>query len=267
MAKNLCTVITGTGSYIPERVIPNSDFLSNEFYNPNGERITEPNSKTIEKFKEITGISERRYVEEGVFTSDMAYEAARECLNDADVDPEGVDYVVVAHNFGDVNEKGRISLVPSLSMKVKGKLGIKNRKTECYDIPFGCPGWLQGVVMVDKFFRKGLGKKALVIGAETLSRVSDPHDRDSMIYADGAGATLLQATESEEPVGILSSVVDCGDSSTYDIMWMGETYGPEKDGRLYFKMRGHEVFKYGVKHVPRVVKESLDIAGLKLKIF
>ena len=87
----------------------------------------------------------------------------------------------------------RSDFVPTLAARVKSALGIANPACIAYDLPFGCPGWLQAVIQVDYFLRSGDAKRALVIGAETLSRVSDPHDRNSMIYSDGAGAAVLEA--------------------------------------------------------------------------
>ena len=279
MAKNLCSVITGTGSYIPEPRIPNDYFKGNEFYEfdkETGKLVKSDPEKTVSKIGKITGINERRYLTDSRVTSDIGAEAARICLASSNTDPEKLDYIFFAHNFGDIEfggikEKGidygntRISQVPSLAIRVKGKLGIENEKTECADILFGCPGWLQGVITAHRNFQGGFGRKALVIGGETLSRVSDPHDRDSMIYADGAGATLVEAIESEEPVGVLSFAVNCGNSTTHNIMRMGETYGKEKHRRLYFKMDGRKVYEHALKFVPKVVRESLEKAGLELK--
>src|SRR5690606_9686024 len=82
--------------------------------------------------------------------------------------------------------------VPSLATRVKNKLRIRNPKCVAYDILFGCPGWIEGVLQANAFIKSGMAKRCLVIGAETLSRVIDPHDRDSMIYSDGAGATIIE---------------------------------------------------------------------------
>jgi len=281
MGKNLCTVITGTGSYIPETEIPNDYFKEHEFYELNKEtgkpiKVKDMPEKTIETLGNITGIAKRRYLTDSRCTSDIGYEAAQMCLKNSGTNPEELDYIIFAHNFGDIKFGGvikegidygntRIHQVPSLAIKVKGKLGIKNRKTECVDLLFGCPGWLQGIITAHRNFQGGFGKKALVIGAETLSRVSDPHDRDSMIYADGAGATLVEAVESEEAKGVLSFAIDCSDSTTHNIMKMGETYGEENNERLYFKMYGREVYKHAVRFVPKVVRESLKGAGLSLE--
>jgi len=146
---------------------------------------------------------------------------------------------------------------------VKHKLRIKNPYTIAFDIPFGCPGWLQGMIMADYYIKSGDAKRILIIGAEILSRVSDPHDIDSMIYADGAGATLVEATDQD--VGILSHVTR---SDTYDNAYLlrsGKSYKPERKGNdLFIKMDGHEIYKYSVRKVPEVVKKNLDKAGIEL---
>ena len=94
--------------------------------------------------------------------------------------------------------------MPSLAARIKYKLGIKNPETIAYDLPFGCPGWLQAVIQADYYIKSGDAQKVLVIGTETLSRISDPHDIDSMIYSDGAGAVIVEGSHSDEPVGILT---------------------------------------------------------------
>jgi len=124
---------------------------------------------------------------------------------------------------------------------------------------------LQAVIQADYFLRSGDATRALVVGAETLSRVSDPHDRDSMIYADGAGAAVLEAVEAEEPVGILSHATRSDTLEHARLLWMGPSYDPEHpDGRLFLKMYGRRLYEYAIKTVPGVVRESLNRAGLTL---
>jgi len=199
------SIIVGTGSHLPVRKVPNEHFLGHEFYDAQGDRIDRPTAEIIEKFEKITGIAERRWVTDDLVTSDIATLAAADALQSGGIDPESLDHVIVAHNFGDVRADNRRSdFVPSIAARVKARLGIESPRAVCYDIPFGCPGWLQGVIQADCFLGAGQGSRALVIGAETLSRVSDPHDRDSMIYADGAGAVILDTIETGEAVGVLS---------------------------------------------------------------
>ena len=205
MERNIYSIITGTGKYIPSVRIKNEDFLSNEFYDSSGKKLGKTNQDIIDKFLEITTIAERRYVTDDLVTSDIAFFAAKDAITSAKIDSEDLDYIIVAHNFGDVSsENRRLDTVPSLAARVKYKLEIENPDTIAYDLPFGCPGWLQGLIQADYFIKSGDAKKILVIGAETLSRVYDPHDRDAMLYADGAGAVILEAVESDKPVGILA---------------------------------------------------------------
>jgi 3-oxoacyl-[acyl-carrier-protein] synthase-3 len=192
----------------------------------------------------------------------MAFMSAKIALEG--VDKESLDYIMVGQNLGDLKaDNPRCDMVPTIAARVKHKLGIKNPYTVAYDVPFGCPGWLHGMITADYYIRSGDAKRILVIGAETLSRVSDPHDIDSMIYSDGAGAVLLEATDRE--VGVLSHVTR---SDTFDaayLLWLGESYHPDsKGGRLYLKMHGHEIFKYAVRTVPEAVKLSLEKAGFTL---
>ena len=201
MDKTIYSVITGTGSYIPPKSVKNDDFLENEFYDKDGTILDKTNRDIIDKFFEITTIAERRYASDNLQTSDIASYAAVEAIKTANIDKEELDYIIVAHNFGDTHkENTRMDAVPSLAARVKHKLGIINPDTVTYDILFGCPGWLQAAIQADYLIKSGDASKVLVIGAEILSRVSDPHDRDSMLYSDGAGATVFEARESESPV-------------------------------------------------------------------
>ncbi len=260
------TVITGTGSYLPRRRVRNEEFLDREFRDAAGRSLAQPPAETIEKFAAITGIRERRYVEDDQLTSDIAAAAAERALAASGLDPESLDYVVVAHNFGDVAADNRRSdLVPSLASRVKARLGIRSPRAVAYDLPFGCPGWLQAVIQADYFLRSGDASAALVIGAETLSRVCDPHDRDSMIYSDGAGATVLEARDSEEPVGVLAHSTR---SDTADHAWLlrmaAAADGRPAGGPLFLKMDGHKVYEYAVKTVPDVVRDCLAKAKVAL---
>jgi 3-oxoacyl-[acyl-carrier-protein] synthase III len=261
------TIITGTGSCIPGRTVTNNEFLHNRFFAGYGEPLDPANTPSIvAKFQEITDIAERRYATDDLLTSDLAYAAAGEALAAAGTDPESLDYVIVAHNFGDVRaDNPRSDLVPSLAARVKQKLGIRNPFCVAYDLPFGCPGWLQAVIQVDYFLQSGDARKALVIGAETLSRVCDPHDRDSMLYADGAGAVVLEATHRDEPVGILAHATRSDTLEHARLLWMGTSYNPElEDRRLFLKMRGRTLYEYALNTVPDVVRRSLEKAGLTL---
>lgn len=260
------SVITGTGAYVPKKIVKNEDFLNHRFYDSAGNPIEAPTQEIIEKFEAITEIQERRYVEDDQVASDIAFLAAKDAINDAGIDQEELDYIIVAHNFGDVKVNTRqIDILPSLASRVKEKLGIKNPKTVSYDTPFGCPGWLQGVIQADYYLKSGDAKKVLVIGTDTLSRISDPHDRDSMIYADGAGATILEGVESKEPVGILSHVTRTDTAGHAYNLWLGKSYNPKFSANdLFLKMNGRRLYNYALSTVPSVVKESIEKAGVVL---
>jgi len=261
------TIIRGTGSYIPQRLIDNKHFLNNEFFSPEGARLQKSNQAIIEKFQEITEIAERRYVTDDLRMSDIAVLAAQEALQSSNTDKESLDYIIVSHNFGDVKAGNRrVDIVPSIASRVKYDLQIKNPGCVAYDIIFGCPGWVQGVIQADYYIKSGDAKRVLVIGAEALSRISDPHDMDSMIYSDGAGATILESVESGRPVGIISHKTQT-DAVEYAFMLrMGKSYNPQFGGDdLFLKMSGHNLYKYALKFVPEVIKATIDKAGLQLE--
>jgi 3-oxoacyl-[acyl-carrier-protein] synthase-3 len=261
------SVFTGSGSFLPPRRIKNQDFIAHEFFLDYGQPLDpEDNPRILSKFRDITEISERRYATDDLVASDLGAEAASLALSDADTDPETLDYIIVAHNFGDVRaDRLRLDFCPTLAARIKERLGIQNPYCVAYDLPFGCPGWLQGVIQADYFLRSGDANRALIVGAETLSRVSDPHDRDSMIYADGAGAAVLEATEAREPVGILSHSTRSDTLEHARLLWMGPSYDPaHPDDRLFLKMYGRKLYEYAVQTVPGVVRDSLNRAGLTL---
>ncbi len=266
MSLKTYSIIIGNGSYTPENVVKNSDFLQNEFYNAEGEKIQKSNEEIIEKFKEITEIEERRYADDNLVASDLGFLASKRAIESAKIDKETLDYIIVAHNFGDVKSTiHKVDIVPSLAARVKAKLKIENPFCVAYDLPFGCPGWIQGVIQADYYIKSGDAKRVLVIGAETLSRISDPHDIDSMIYADGAGAVILEGKQSETPIGILAHRTRSDTIQFVNLLNMGHTYNSDiEDDRIYIKMNGRKLYTYALTHVPQLVKETLDKAGLPL---
>ncbi|NVK86451.1 MAG: ketoacyl-ACP synthase III, partial [Cytophagia bacterium] len=173
-------IINGVGSCIPDQVVKNEDFLQHEFYQENGEGFPYANDVIIKKFQQITGIEERRYAKKGQFNSDLASIAAKNALANSSVSKEELDYIIFAHNFGDLDDdSNRIDIMPSLAAKVKHQLAIENPSTSCFDIIFGCPGWVQGAIQATQMIRCGDAKAVMVIGAETLSKIVDNHDRDA----------------------------------------------------------------------------------------
>src|SRR5438270_918230 len=259
------TVIVGTGSHIPSVAVPNAHFLKHEFHGPDQKPIGKGNAEILKQFEAITGIRERRYVPDNMVTSDIAFDAAREALQSSAIDRESLDYIIVAHNFGDVRAGSRRSdLVPAIAARVKNKLEIENPRTVAVDVIFGCPGWLQGVIWADSMIRAGDIKRAMVIGADTLSRISDPHDRDSLIYADGAGATILEARKTHD--GIQSHAVRSDTLEHSHMLRMGHSYKEETFlEALFLKMEGRKLYKYALQTVAGSIKECLDGAKLDIR--
>ena len=267
MSDIIYSVITGTGSYIPSKLVKNEHFLASEFYESDGKIIEKPNQEIIDKFLDITTIAERHYITDQKVTSDLAYFAAVEAINSAKIDKEDLDYIIVAHNFGDVKKDNKRSdFVPSLAARVKHKLEIKNPGTVAYDITFGCPGWLQAVIQSDYFIKSGDAKKILVIGAEALSRISDPHDRDSMLYADGAGAVVMEAKTSETPVGIVSHKTRSDTFLHSKMLHMDKSFNPEVKNKneLFLKMNGRKLYQYALETVPQAIKDCLEKSKIQL---
>ena len=261
------TIITGTGSYIPPVIKKNADFAAGAFFTESNELITQPPTRIIEKFQQITGIEERRYAAEDMNTSDMATHAARLAIKNSGIDPESIDQIIVAHNYGDLTPNSfQPDTVPSLGSRIKHNLGIQNPSCIPYDLLFGCPGWVQGLIQADIYGRAGAAKRCLVIGAETLSRIVDWNDRDSMIFSDGAGACITEYKETtSEGSGIIGSCTrsDCIDESNY--IYFGPSFAPGANGDLcYIKMKGRKVYEYALKHVPAAMKQCLDQSGVAI---
>jgi 3-oxoacyl-[acyl-carrier-protein] synthase III len=266
ITKEFYSVIIGSGSYIPTRRITNEDFLQNVFYDEDGNKLTKTNEDIIKRFSDITGILERRYVTNDLVTSDIAFFAAKDALESSGVNGETLDYIIVAHNFGDIKENNRRSeFVPALASRVKHSLNINNPDTVCYDLPFGCAGWLQALIQSDFYIRAGAAKRIMVIGAETLSRIADPHDRDSMIYADGAGAVIVEAWESDKPVGILSHCSHTYATEHAYVLKMGKSNNPDyRDNNLFLKMKGRSLYEHALRVVPGIIKASIESAGVTI---
>ena len=266
---SLKTVITGTGCYIPTEVVTNKDFTVHNFYAEDHTRIETPPGEVVEKFRQITGIAERRYAPCNLNASDIGTIAAKEAIEDSGIDPETIDQIIVAHNFGNVLKHTiQSDAVPSLASRIKHDLNIKNPYCVGYDVLFGCPGWIQGVIQAHAFFMAGMAKKALVIGTETLSRVIDSYDRDSMIFSDGAGACVLEYKESDDTHGsgiiATSAVSHCADEAYF--IYMGQSYFPGSDpGIRYIKMHGRKVYEYAMKKVAEAMKECLEKANVPLE--
>lgn len=266
MKSKLYTTITGSGSYIPPVRIGNDDYLNSKFFDPATRKPFEKeNREIIDKFYEITNIAERRHCTSSETTSELGYKAALDAIESSGIDPETFDFIIVGHNFGDIpDENRRTDLLPCIASKIKQKLDLKNPAMFAHDVIAGCPSWVQALIVADLYLRSGQYQRGLVIGTDVNSRVADPYDRDTMIFADGAGAVIVEAVEREEPVGILSHAAQT-DATEAHYLVMGRSLNDayEKDD-LFIRMQGHKVYVYALTNVPKVVKRSLQLAGLTL---
>ncbi len=263
MSQNIHSTILGTGHYLPNKVVKGSDFLNHSFLNKRGETFDIGNDVIIEKFFGITGIAERRYADDNQVASDLGFLASERAIEDAKIDKEELDYIIVAHNFGDVKKGNvRVDCMPTLASRIKQKLQIENPYCVAYDLPFGCPGWVEAMIQANYYIKSGDAKKILVVGTETLSRVVDPHDRDSMIYADGAGATVLGATDSDD--GIIAHMTRSDTIEHAKLLWMGESYKEGFGDDIFIKMEGRKLYNYALTHVPPLVKKCIEKAGIEV---
>lgn len=259
------TIIIGSGSYIPENIVGGSAFMDSTFYDDNYELIDKPNEEVVKKFIEITEIEERRYANKEDYNSDLGYKASKIALEDSSVDKEQLDYIIAATNFGDVDHNGTQNFMPSLSAMIKNKLDIKNPRCVNYDMIFGCPGWVEAMILADILIKSGRAKNILVVGSETLSRVTDPYDRNKMIFADGAGAVVVTATD-QENVGIIADSTLCYNNEEINFLENSHSLNPAADqDKKYIRMRGRKIYEFALKNVPDAIKTTIEKAGLDIK--
>lgn len=256
--------IIGVGNYIPSETIKNSFFNNHLFMDKNGDILKQDNGVIFEKLQEITGIKERRYASKELVASDLGMIAAKNAIENANIDPETLDYIIFAHNFGDITfNTSQGNTVPSLASRVKHVLRIKNNFCVAYDILFGCPGWLEGLIQGNAFIKAGLAKRCLIIGAETLSRVVDKHDRDSMIYADGAGAVVIEF--SNEDGGVVSHLSASYTYKENDYLYFANSFNNDiKDSTKYLKMNGQRIYQFAIVNVPSAMKKCYDASGYNI---
>jgi 3-oxoacyl-[acyl-carrier-protein] synthase-3 len=260
------SVLVATGSCIPDLIVANQDFSAARFFTAGGARIEQESAVILEQFRSITGIRERRYARPEQRASDLGWLAASEALTSSGIDPESLDYIIVAHNFGDVTAgSNRVDLVPSLASRIKARLEIRNPNCVAYDLAFGCPGWLEAVIQANYYLRSGDAKRCLVIGTETLSRVIDPHDRDTMLFSDGSGAIILEARP-DGAAGIKAHHTQTHAHEYAGLLGMGKSYAPdyEHTADQFMKMQGRKLYEFALQHVPHVVQVALDKAGVSL---
>lgn len=255
--------ITGTGSLLPELVVPNSEFEGNVFYDKKGNRNELPGSEVTAKLEAITGIRERRYIPFDQDSKPLMIEAARLAIADAGIDPNELDGIIVAHNAGNILVGGEaFHTVPNMGALLKNALEITNHECFAYDILFACPGWLQAVIQAHQAIECGDAGHVLVVGIEVASRMLDPHDVDSMILGDGCGAVVLSKCESGK--GVLSYATFSHANKDIENIYLGRSNKEGVDGNCWFKMNGREVYRYATTWVPKVVKKALDGAGVDI---
>ena len=260
------SVIAATGSCIPEALLRNEDFFQARFFTKEGTALAQEPAVVLERFRAITGIEQRRYAQPDQTASDLGFLAAQQALTSSGIDPETLDYLIVAHNFGDVRHgSNRVDMVPSLASRIKARLAIRNPDCVAYDMAFGCPGWVEALIQANYYLRSGDAKRCLVIGTETLSRVIDPHDRDTLLFSDGSGAVILEARPAGD-AGILAHHTQTHAHEYAGLLSMGKSYAPEhsESADRFMKMEGRRLYEFALQHVPSVIKQALDKAQVSL---
>ncbi|MFD2935096.1 3-oxoacyl-ACP synthase III family protein [Spirosoma flavum] len=266
MTHPIKSIIAASGSYIPTVRISNEDFIDHCFFDKHGSPLLQDQATVLDKFKAISGIAERRYAQPDQQASDLGFYAAKDALGSSGIDPESLDYLIVAHNFGDVVVgSNRVNMVPSLASRIKALLQIKNPNCVAYDLAFGCPGWLEGVIQATYYIRSGDARRCLVIGTETLSRVTDPYDRDCLLFGDGAGAIILEAAQGSQ-TGVLAH---CTQTHAYEhahLLLMDRSNAPQQVNSedIFMKMNGRKLYEFALTNVPLAIKAVLDKAGIPL---
>jgi len=236
--------ITGTGGYLPERIMDNAEL----------EQMVDTSDEWI---KSRTGVVKRHIAAEDEMTCDLAEHAARMAMEAASVSADDVDLIIVATTTPDL-------VFPSTACLLQERLGVHG--SAAFDIQAVCTGFIYALSVADKFIKTGAANKALVVGAETLSRIIDWTDRDTcVLFGDGAGAVILEA--SEQP-GIVSTFLHA-DGQHKDLLkvpvGISTNYAAVQEGSAYMQMQGNEVFKVAVNTLGRIVDETLAANNLEKK--
>ncbi|NRA87460.1 MAG: ketoacyl-ACP synthase III [Rhizobiales bacterium] len=238
----LRSVITGSGSYLPPNIVTNAD-------------LAKKVDTTDEWITSRTGIKERRIADEGVLTSDLGTAAAKDALKNANVDASEIDLIILA-----TATPNRI--FPSTAITIQANLGIT--KGCAFDVQAVCSGFLYALTVADNMLQAGNFKKAIVIGAETFSRIVDWEDRATcVLFADGAGAVILESQTGGEGTladrGVLYSHLR-SDGRYEDMLYVDG--GPGKSGTGFLKMAGKDVFKHAVSKIGSSIEQALSDNGL-----
>lgn len=238
------SVVAGMGRYLPERIVTNAELA---------ERI----DTSDEWIRERSGITQRHIAADGEFTSDLATRAARQALAAAGMVPDDIDLIVVATSTPDETFPATATVVQSKLCCTNGSVG--------FDVQAVCSGFVFALATADNFIKAGQADTALVIGAETFSRILDWNDRATcVLFGDGAGAMVLKAEEgagTSDDRGILSTHLH-SDGSLHDLLYVDG--GPSSTGEVGFlRMEGREVFRHAVSKMSAVVVEALEATGLK----
>lgn len=258
----MSVILKGTGTHLPERVIKNDYFMKHQFMSPEGVIFDKPQEEIIAKLEAITGIKERRYISEKGDSVPLLVAASQNAIDDAGIDKNQIDGIIVAHNAGNMLEgRDGFHTVPNFAAILKNKLEISNYDCFAYDILFGCPGWIQGLIQAKQAIDAGDATNVLVVGIEVASRLLDPHDLDSMILADGCGAAVVSKSDDENK-GILSYATFSHAQEDLSCIYLDKSYNKELDAPTLFKMNGKDVYRYATVWVPKVIKKALDKVGL-----
>jgi len=236
------SVVLGCGSYLPSKIMTNADLA----------KLVDTSDEWI---VERSGIKERRIAADGETTSDLALAAAQAALDDAKLDPQEIDLIILATSTPDYT-------FPATATKVQARLGIHHGAA--FDLQAVCSGFVYGLATADNFLRCGQHKRALVIGAETFSRILDWEDRTTcVLFGDGAGAVVLEAQDGEGTLadrGVLASKLR-SDGRYHDKLYVdGGVSATQTVGHL--RMEGRDVFRHAVVNIAEIMKEVLDEAGV-----
>lgn len=228
--------ITGTGSYLPEKVMTNHDL----------EKIVETSDQWI---RERTGIEQRHIAADSETTVDLAEKASRLAIESAGIDPTEIDLIVLATSTPD-------KIFPSSACILQARLDLHG--CPAFDIQAVCTGFIYALAVADKFIKTGSASRVLVVGAEVFSRILNWQDRSTcVLFGDGAGAVIL---ESSEETGILSTHIHA-DGKYENLLWVphgiGDGFDEVKQGKGFVEMKGSEVFKVAVNTLGRIVDETL----------